>query len=71
MDKGKHVSGHCDDMWRFLTGMKGKKLKYKGKDVFHTIDKSKDKQLISRQVYSVVKAVKEAAMGPLQLREEG
>ena len=66
-DKGKITFTHSDDMWDFLKGMKGKKLMYKDKALFHTIDKSRDEQTISRKVYGIVKAIKEVAMEPLGL----
>lgn len=50
-------------MRRFLTAMKG------SPNLYHFIGKSRDEPLISRKVYGVIKAVKEAAMIPLGLNE--
>ena len=69
-NKGKIIFDHCDDMWNFLRGMKGKKLEFKGKALFHSIDKSRDEQTLSRRVYHVVKAVRDSAMVPLGLTDQ-
>ena len=69
-NKGKLIFHHCDDMWNFLKGMKGKKLMKGEAKLFHTIDKTTDELQISNRVYKIVKAVKESAMGPLGLSEE-
>eukprot|EP00959_Pyramimonas_sp_CCMP1952_P333087 6974711-Pyramimonas_sp.AAC.1 len=50
--------------------MKGEKLVFKGKNLFHTIDKSRGEHLLSRKVFGVVKAVKDAAMIPFGLTEQ-
>ena len=69
-NKGNIIFDHCDDMWGFLRGMKGKKLEFKGKSLFHSIDKSRDEQVVSRRLYHVVKTVRDAAMEPLGLTDQ-
>ena len=45
-------------------------MMFKAKALFHSIDKSRDEQIVSRRVYHVVKTVRDAAMVPLGLTDQ-
>ena len=50
---------NSEAMWKFLEKHKGKRFDYKGKTLFHTIEKTPEEQEISRRTSEAAKVVRE------------